>query len=300
MKAFGKIFFIIVLFALGYAIYPSLSEHLGWAGKTASSTSDEIVDPSDSEDGTSTAVTTDTTTQRPERPTPPTVVDTTTTDSTSLEQRFPYPNIKSLEEITANWTAVPERALPKQVTLKNDLKFQLGTSGSVTKPADSDVYTLGTNSSGQLRVAMAPGSQNEALVAMAETDFKERVTETYDNLVAGIRSRVDAQRDAERSRIASEVSITEAEKAEVRQPTSAASNDEIDIMKASIASGELAGLAPSDITTYRKLGFEKAGQTVFQIGAAVYDVKTMFGTFQTEAKAFIRDGKVIRWERVDE
>ena len=50
MKAFGKIFFIIVLFALGYAIYPSLSEHFGWGGKTASSTSDGIADPADSED----------------------------------------------------------------------------------------------------------------------------------------------------------------------------------------------------------------------------------------------------------
>lgn len=298
MKSFGNILFVLVLFALGYAIYPSLSDHFGWEGETDSSTSDDIADTTDSEDNTSATKTRDTTTERPSRPTqPPTVQEPTTTDSTSLEQRFPYPKIKSLDEITSNWTAVPARALPQKITLKKDLQFQLGTTGSVTKPADSVVYTVGTNSSAQVRVLMASDSNNEALVAMDDTDFKERVTEMYDKGVAGIRAHVDAQRESERSRIASAATITEAEKAAVRTPTTATSTDEIEIMKSSIASGELAGLSPSDITTYRKLGFEKDGQTVFQIGAAVYDVETMFGTFQTEAKAFIRDGKVIRWER---
>lgn len=298
MKSFGNILFFVVLLLLGYAIYPSLSEYLGWDKKTDSSTPAEIADTSDDEQDASSTVT-DTTPDRPNRPIPPAVQSSATTDSTSLEERFPYPMIKSLDEITSNWTAVPERALPSQITLKKDLQFALGTSGSVTKPADSDVYPVGTNGSLQVRVAMAPGSENEALVAMDDTDFKERVTEMYNNGVAGIRARVDAQRDAERTRIAASATITEAEKATVSSPTATTSTDEIEIMKSSIARGELAGLSPSDITTYRKLGFEKDGQTVFQVGAAVYDVKTMFGTFQTEAKAFIREGKVVRWERTE-
>lgn len=296
MKAFGNILYVVVLFAIGYAIYPSLSNHLGWNGKNVSSTSHEAADPTDNEVSTSVAETTDSSINQPAPP----VQESSTAETTLIEQRFPYPKVKSLEEITRNWTTVPENALPKKVTLKQDLKFQLGTAGSVTMPSESDVYAVGTNISKQVRVTMTPGSKYEALVQMADTDLKERVTEMYEIGVERIRARVDAQRESERSRVASAATITEAEKAEVRQPSTTASNDEVDIMKASVASGELEGLSPSDITAYRMLGFEKAGQTVFQVGAAVYAVKTMFGTFQTEAKAFIRDGRVIRWERVDE
>jgi len=299
MKSFGNILFFVVLLALGYAIYPSLSDHFGWDGETSSSSTEDVADFSDDEDDTTSVTdTTDSTIDQPSRPTPPaTVQQSATTDSTSLDDRFPYPQIKSLDEITSNWTAVPERALPSQITLKKELQFTLGTSGFVTKPADSDVYPVGTNGSLQVRVAMAPGSANEELVAMDDTDFKERVTEMYNNGVAGIRARVDAQPDAERTRVAAAASITEAEKATVISPSATTSTDEIEIMKSSIARGELAGITPGDITTYRKLGFEKEGQTVFQIGAAVYDEKTMFGNFQTEAKAFIREGRVVRWER---
>lgn len=298
MKAFGNILFLVVLLALGYAIYPSLSEHLGWDKSTSTSSSEDIVDSSE-DDRQSTQTDPAPSTGSPSaRPASPDAQTSTASDTTALEQRFPYPDIQSLEAITNNWTAVPERALPEQITLKSDLQFQLGTTGSVTKSAGSTVYTKGTTGNQQVRVAMAPGSENETLVAMTDTDFKERVTEMYDTGVAKIRARIDAQRESERLRIAAASTITEAEKAQVSSPSST-STDEVEIMKASISRGELAGLSAGDILTYRKLGFEKEGQTVFQVGAAVYEEKTLFGTFQTEAKAFIRDGKVIRWERAE-
>ena len=301
MKSFGNILFIIVLFALGYAIYPSLSEHLGWGGADEATETDTTdlattADPDDAEPAPN------------ERPAPPapnsdnaTQPEPPNDSASALATRFPYPNIRSLEDITRNWTAVPTRALPKQVTLYEELKFTLGAAGSVTKPADSEVYVSGTNATGQVKVTMAPGSNNEALVPMANTDFKKRVKAMYDEGVANIHARIDAQREAEVARLAAADSITAEEKASVGGSTNTAraKDDYLGLMKDSVASGELTGLSTTDITDWRSLGFEKVGGDTFWTGAAIYMVETLFGEFQTEAKAYIREGRVVRWERVD-
>ncbi|QQL45140.1 hypothetical protein [Sulfuriroseicoccus oceanibius] len=313
MKFFLNLLLSLVLIALGYLLYPNIAGQLGLDQAEEEPTVaeepakqdpkvDEAPDPAvpapdPAEDPKLTEeeeVDTEPTVA-PQDLTPPAPTGDTTS---AIAQRFPYPEIKSLADITKNWTEVPGRAYPETITIHKPLQFAVGNSGNtLTKPAGSKVVPLGTSKKRNIKVAMNRDSEAFAVIAMDETDFKDQVRALYRKGVERIYARVDAHRASELKRRQAAAAVPD----EVKKTAGAipeTKNDEeryIAVMQASVDNGELRGIDASTIIDWRFLGFETINGEGYWTGAAVYETSTMFGRFREEAKALIKNDKVVRW-----
>ena len=53
-----------------------------------------------------------------------------------IEEKYPIPDFKPIEELVGNWKKIPASAFPRQVTLKAKAKYVFaGGAGSSTAPA---------------------------------------------------------------------------------------------------------------------------------------------------------------------
>lgn len=71
----------------------------------------------------------------------------------------------------------------------------------------------------------------------------------------------------------------------------------IKLMKESIQSGKITEFKVTQVTGWRVADPETVEGVNYQIGIATYPAETVFGTRSLEAKALIKDGKVVRWIR---
>lgn len=214
-----------------------------------------------------------------------------------LERLVPMPNIKSLEQITSNWTSVPQNAYPPQVTLKADAVFQLPQGNTMSLSAGKNAVPVSLGADGQLAVTLRAGSELRAALPVDQTDFKELVTKRYEEGVARIKEGVQARREAERARFATAATTSDTVKAEAGEVPKDASDEEkyLAIMKQSVANGELKDVTTDKVKSWRWIGYEEIGGTGYWTGAAIISKETYFGEFETEAKALIRQGKVEKW-----
>ncbi len=237
----------------------------------------------------------------PTTPPPPPVVAPTPpppapTDD-AVSKLVPMPTIKSLEEITANWTNVPERAFPPKVVLKTDAAFALPQGNSMTLSAGRDATPISLAADGTLTVAPRAGSNLRATLPVSQTDFKESVTARYNEGVARIKEGIEARRQKERARLATAATTSDEEKASAGEVPKSASDEEryLALMKQSVANGELKDVTPDKVKSWRWLGYEDVGGTGYWTGVAIITKETYFGEFETEAKAYIRQGKIEKW-----
>ena len=226
------------------------------------------------------------------KPAPPPAVATGSADA-----GIPMPVIKSLEEITGNWMKVPQKAIPPKVTLKAEASFALSQGNTMKLSAGRDAVPVALAADGTLTITPRTGSDLRATLPVDQTDFKERVTTRYNEGVARIKADVEARRAKERARIAAAAGTSEEVKSQAGEVPKSATDEEryLALMKESVANGELKDITPDKVTRWKWLGYEDVGGTGYWTGVAVFQKSTYFGEFETEAKAFIRQGKVEKW-----
>jgi hypothetical protein len=217
--------------------------------------------------------------------------------SEDLASRIPMPRIAALEEITGNWQAVPQRAFPKLIAIQEDVSFAMEGGNSMKLSAGRELHPLELAADGTLTVAPREGSELRATIAVDKTDFKERVTKRYEEGVERIRLAVEERREAERRRMATEASASDERKAEAGEIPRSSSDQEryLELMRASVAGGELQGVTSDKVRAWRWFGYEEIDGTGYWTGSAMVATETYFGEFETEAKALIRNGRVERW-----
>ena len=204
-----------------------------------------------------------------------------------------------MEELTQNWTVIPAGffAQPKQVTMKRDFELTLKTGKATAKStvkAGGKIYVTGQNGT-NLIVGTNPGSPMRGEVAMDDTDIKEVFAVAYEN-VKQIRT--------EEAKRAHEYRLAAAERAKNAPASGGGTGNgkpekdddgKYPILVASMKSGEVTEITPDAVKSWGDPQQEKIDGTDYWTVNVKYETQTMFGKFETEAQARIKNGKVEKW-----
>ena len=215
---------------------------------------------------------------------------------------FVAPVFPPVDELTQNWAVVPKGFFntPKQVTMKKDLelKMQMGkATAATTFKAGTKIFVMGQEGA-NLVVGASAGSPMRGLVAMDETDFKEVFTAAYEQVKVV---------QTENARKAHEYRLAAAERAKNApaapagggsssndKPTKAADGT-YPLLLASMKAGEVTEIKPDNIKSWSDPAQEKIDGTEYWTVNVKYETQTMFGKFETEAQARIKNGRVEKW-----
>ena len=215
---------------------------------------------------------------------------------------FVPPIFPPVEQLTQNWSVIPASyfSQPKQVTMKKDLEIAMKVGAGSSKASfktGGKVFVMGQNG-GNLIIGSAPGSPMRGEVAMDDTDFKDVFIAAYEQIKV-VRT--------EQARKAHEYQLAAAERAKSSPATGAkaggGSNAKPEkdkdgtypILMASMKSGEVTEIKPGNIKSWGEVNQEKIEGTDYWTINVKYETQTMFGKFETEAQARIKNGKVDKW-----
>ncbi|MHB1077971.1 MAG: hypothetical protein ACYC67_01125 [Prosthecobacter sp.] len=215
---------------------------------------------------------------------------------------FVAPVFPPVDELTQNWAVVPKGFFntPKQVTMKKDLelKMQMGkATAATTFKAGTKIFVMGQEGT-NLVVGASAGSPMRGLVAMDDTDFKDVFTAAYEQVKVV---------QTENARKAHAYRLAAAERAKNAPAASAgagsSSNDKptkdadgsYPLLLASMKAGEVTEIKPDNIKSWSDPTQEKIDGAEYWTVNVKYETQTMFGKFETEAQARIKNGRVEKW-----
>ena len=215
----------------------------------------------------------------------------------SVMALYPDPVIPPLVEMVNDWNFIPERAFPRKLVLREAVDFELVRDGKVIgKRGVTPGSPIIAKAYSEMRVKISPENSDlmVAIVPIDATSLKESIQKGYDAFVADSIKRVEAQREAEKKRIAN-MKADAAEREKLLAGWTDGSDSVFDPMKVSLSNGDLKGLGLEDALRWYWLGKEEIGGTPYETGLVGIQVETIFGVFSTEWKALIWDGKVAKW-----
>jgi hypothetical protein len=91
------------------------------------------------------------------------------------------------------------------------------------------------------------------------------------------------------------VSDTEPEEPKEDPVVKLSESELIDILKASVKAGDVNEFEFSQVISWKEADEELIGSDTFQVGMVTYKADTIFDEQQLDAKAIIKDGKVVKW-----
>ncbi len=217
------------------------------------------------------------------------------------KDEFVPPKFDTVEVVTANWSAIPKGFFtqPKAVKMNKDLDIQMklgAGSANMKVPAGGTVYAI-SQDGGSLVIAPAVNSPGRASVPLDDTDIKAVFTAAYDQVNAG---RIDAARRE-----------WDARKLAESQPKKAAAAPSVGIgalgkpekdaegkyplLIASMKAGQVTEIKPEKVKEWGDPKNEKIDGANYWTVVVKYETETMFGKFETEAQARVKDGRVDKW-----
>jgi hypothetical protein len=213
------------------------------------------------------------------------------------EGEFVPPVFDSIDVATQNWTNIPKSAFPRQVTLKKSLNLQMkigNSTASTQVKSGGSIFAVGQQGS-DILVSPTDTSPMRGKVGLDDTNLKEVLTEIYDKWKI---ARTETLRRAHQFKLAS------AERAKNAPPpaqgaTARMSNDKpsrdkdgtYPLLMASMTSGQVTEIKPEAIKEWGEPQNTDGVWTVI----VKYETQTMFGKFDTEAQAHIKNGRVEKW-----
>ncbi|MEN3942674.1 hypothetical protein WJU23_15340 [Prosthecobacter sp. SYSU 5D2] len=215
------------------------------------------------------------------------------------EGEFVPPVFDPIDVATQNWTNIPKSAFPRQVILKKDLNLQMkigNSTASTQVKAGGSIFAVGQEGN-EILVSPTDTSPMRGKVGMDDTNLKEVLTEIYDKWKV---ARVETLRRAHEFKLAA------AERAKNAPPPTkgatasvSASNDKpardkdgtYPLLLASMNSGQVTEIKPEAIKEWGEPQNTDGVWTVI----VKYETQTMFGKFDTEAQAQIKNGRVEKW-----
>lgn len=202
-----------------------------------------------------------------------------------------------IEVATQNWMAIPKSAFPRQVKLKKDLdlKMKIGNNTASTQfKAGGAIVAVGQEGA-DILVSPTETSPMRGKVTMEDTDLKEVLSDIYERWKV---ARTETLRRAHEFKLAS------AERAKNAPPptkgaTASAGNDKpardadgtYPLLIASMKSGQVTEIKPETIKEWGEPQMTDGVWTVI----VKYETQTMFGKFDIDAQAQIKNGKVEKW-----
>jgi hypothetical protein len=211
------------------------------------------------------------------------------------EGEFVPPEFPPIETVVGNWSTIPKSAFPRPVKMNRQFEFKIkvgsGTASSVV-PAGRDVIAVAQQ--GQtLVIAPTPDSTARGEVSMEDTNLKDVLTSTYDKWkvwrLETLRRAHEFKKTAGSRVIKSGPTVAGDDKPEKN------AEGAYPLLLASMSAGEVTEIKPDNIKEWGDVAREKIDDTDFWTIIVKYETVTMFGKFDTEAQARIKNGKVLKW-----
>ena len=208
---------------------------------------------------------------------------------------FVPPEFPPIETVVGNWSSIPRSAFPRQIKMNRQFEFKIkvgsGTASSVV-PAGRELTALGQQGS-TLIVAPTPDSAARGEVALDDTNLKEILTDTYERWkvlrVETLRRAHEYKKNAATRAVAGGPAKAGDDKPEKN------ADGAYPILLASMAAGEVTEIKPDNIKEWGEVAREKIDNEDYWTIIVKYETVTMFGKFDTEAQARIKNGKVMKW-----
>lgn len=210
---------------------------------------------------------------------------------------FVAPEYPTIDVATQNWANIPKSAFPRQVILKRDLSLQMkiGNNTAATQvKAGGSIVAVGQEGT-EILVSPTETSPMRGKVALDDTNLKEMLTDVYERWKVA---------RTETLRRAHEFKLAAAERAKNAPPPTAGATASAGNIKptrdkdgtyplllASMTSGQVTEIKPDNIKEWGEPQMTDGTWTV----VVKYETQTMFGKFDTEAAAHIKNGKVEKW-----
>jgi len=210
---------------------------------------------------------------------------------------FIAPVIPSIEDATKNWTALPKSAFPRQVTIKRDLELSMkmgANSASTMVKSGGTMFAVGQDGANIL-VSTSNTSAMKGSVPIDDTDLKEVLTKGYEvwkvTYVATLKKAHEFKLAAvERAKNAPPAAKGSAAKAGNDKPAKD-KDGTYPLLLTSMKSGQVTEIKPAAIKEWGDPVLTDGVWTV----TVKYETETMFGKFDTEAQAFVKNGAVEKW-----
>jgi hypothetical protein len=224
----------------------------------------------------------------------PTTTSTPTAPTTApakpATNDFVPPPIASLEEATQNWTAIPERAFPRNVLLKQPVSIKM-TAGTGQLAAGTSALALAA-SQGVLTIAPSAASTARGQIPVTDTDFPDQIRSAYE---AWKTHRIQIARESWEARQKAPATIASTNLVDPAGKPLANSSGKYDIILESMRIGQVTEVRPDNI---RSWGTANPGLVDGKPGWLIeidFTATTLFGKFDTQAQAQIFNGKLHRW-----
>lgn len=235
-----------------------------------------------------------------------------------IEEKYPFPDFKPIENLVGNWKKIPSSAFPRQVTVKVKAKYIFaGGAGSSTIPAGRKTTAL-SFSGNQLIIAPSAQSKIRGQILIDDTDYKEILGSEYEKYKNRKRKEVMTQRHRARLIAAAEeknfntqsipsqsVTIATASKLpkariaeyenRIGKIPKRGNDGRVRLMVSSLMAGEVSEIKLNEISHWGPIRYEIVDGQPYWTGTVTYNTTSLFGTFPTEAMALMRNDKVINW-----
>ncbi len=234
-----------------------------------------------------------------------------------IAQRYPLPDFKPIEELVGNWNEVPPSAFPREVTLKKDAKYIIaGGAGSSKAKAGSKATALSLTA-GQLVIAPRKESPIRGRIPIDDTSFKAELAKAYDLYKQRKRKEVLEQRKRARALPATEPTPPPASsgggrtviqrgskppqkllaeyEAKIGKMPERGNDGRVTLMVQSIRKGDVSEIKLDEIRRWGPVRYELVEGQPYWTGTVSYKTSSLFGTFDTEAMALMRNSEVVTW-----
>ena len=239
-----------------------------------------------------------------------------------IEEKYPIPDFKPIEELVGNWKKIPASAFPRQVTLKAKAKYVFaGGAGSSTAPAGGKTFAISLSGD---KLVITPNKQSNVrgTISINDTNYKEILGDEYEKYKQRKKREIYAQRERARTIAATEVEITQTTSSantnesqtnrvtsisriskeklsdyenEIGKMPEAENDGRVPIMMRSIRSGDVSEIRLNEISYWGPIRYEIVDNRAYWTATVNYKTTSLFGTFPTEAMALMRNGKVENW-----
>ena len=239
-----------------------------------------------------------------------------------IEEKYPIPDFKPIEELVGNWKKIPASAFPRQVTLKAKAKYIFaGGAGSSTAPAGGKTFAISLSGD---KLVITPNKQSNVrgTISIDDTNYKEILGDEYEKYKQRKKREIYAQRERARTIAATEVETTQTTSSantnesqpnrvtsisriskeklsdyenEIGKMPEAENDGRVPIMMRSIRSGDVSEIRLNEISYWGPIRYEIVDNRAYWTATVNYKTTSLFGTFPTEAMALMRNGKVENW-----
>lgn len=216
------------------------------------------------------------------------------------EGEFEPPTFEPVEVVTVNWTAIPKGFFqePKAIKLNKELEIEMKVGGGVAKQkvaAGGTVYAV-SQEGNTITITPTVGSPGRAQVAIDDTNIKEVFVEAYEQIKVASIERARRAFEAKKMADAQPKKAAAVTQGAGGNPKPARDADgSYPLLLMSMKAGQVTEIKPDNIKSWGEAKSEKIEKKDYWTVVVKYETQTMFGKFETEAQARVREGKVEKW-----